>query len=484
MIDYQDINERNRIKSVVAARDPEGIQVAIDNKDFVLKSYPRKAVETDKHQIGFVITRDSVDRDGERILPKAFEKDFDYFLDNPVVLYNHNMREPAVGQMVNHKITDEEIKMWVQFAYDENPTAAMLWKLYSADPPYMRMTSPGFITLEATDDQKMKLPGQKNMTYTRVEMIELSFVNIGANRHATSMIPKDIRTDSTLRKEYEKAVEEPVIFGQIEAFEPDVLKTAEAVQVNLGDADNPIILSVSSSSESEPITAKEEFMSKEKSTQDPSAAPETQTRRVILLQKDMSLADTLNEILGDDDGRDDAINAMATEAGIEIKSVKAILDGDTDTESLSAEHIKGFATALGVDLDVLTKAAAADGTESTDTDDAEDAESVKTKEMAAEADNLKQKYYGFMESMRPAGSFEEVKSKIYSDLDTYLFKNIEDVERYDWLDYDIVGTYPDYVVVCVYNREFKASYQINYTMQDGVITFGDMTQVKLAFEPV
>ena len=174
---------------------------------------------------------------------------------------------------------------------------------------------------------------------------------------------------------------------------------------------------------------------------------------------------------------------MATEAGIEIKSVKAILDGDA--ESLSAEHIKGFATALDVDLDILTKAA-----------DircllkllkpmtTEDAESVKTKEMAAEADNLKQKYYGFMESMRPSGSFEEVKSKIYSDLDTYLFKNIEGVERYDWLDYDIVGTYPDYVVVCVYNREFKASYQINYTMQDGVITFGDMTQVKLGFEPV
>ena len=267
MIDFNDLDERNRIKSVVAARDIEGIQVAIDNNDFALKSYPTKAVEKDKYQIGFVITRDSVDRDGERILPKAFEEDLGYFLDNPVVLHNHNMREPAVGQVVNHKITDEEIKMWVKFAYDENPMAAMLWKLYSADPPYMRMNSAGFITLEATNDEKMKLPGQKNMTYTRVEMIELSLVAIGANRHATAMIPKDIRDDSTLKKYYEKAVEEtPEIPGVVQPFEPDILKADKSVCLNIGDADNPVYVSLSTSSE------KEEFMdkTKEKTTKDPS----------------------------------------------------------------------------------------------------------------------------------------------------------------------------------------------------------------------
>ena len=43
-----DIHERNIIKSAVAARDLDGIQIAIDNKHFALKSYPAKAVETDK----------------------------------------------------------------------------------------------------------------------------------------------------------------------------------------------------------------------------------------------------------------------------------------------------------------------------------------------------------------------------------------------------------------------------------------------------
>ena len=469
MIDFQDINERNRIKSVVAAREMEGIQIAIDNKDFVLKSYPTKAVDADKHEIGFVITRDSVDRDGERILPSAFKKDFDYFLDNPVVLYNHNMREPAVGQMVKHKITDEEIQMWVKFAVDENPMAAMLWKLYSADPPYMRMTSPGFIPLEASNDEKMKLEGQKNLTYTRVEMIELSLANIGANRHATSMLPKDIRNDSVLKSAYEQAVEETPIFG----FEPDVLKSDKSMHVNIGDADNPIIVSLSTSSEMEEFMPNEN--EKEKTTE--------KRKGVVFIDSSMTLSDTLNAIIGDDDDREEVINSIATQAGIEIKSVKEILDGTL--QSPETEVIEGIAKALAVDTEILTKAAVTDDTEGDEPESSNDeTETVKTKEMAAESENIKQKYYGVLESMRPSGSLEERRSKIYKELDSYLFKNIPDIDRWDYLDYDIVGTYLDNVVICVYNRDFKAAYQINYTLDGAMVTLGDMTEVKLGFEPV
>ena len=464
MIDFQDINERNRIKSVVAAREIEGIQIAIDNKDFVLKSYPTKAVDADKHEIGFVITRDSVDRDGERILPSAFKKDFDYFLDNPVVLYNHNMREPAVGQMVKHKITDEEIQMWVKFAVDENPMAAMLWKLYSADPPYMRMTSPGFIPLEASNDEKMKLEGQKNLTYTRVEMIELSLANIGANRHATSMLPKDIRNDSVLKSAYEQAVEETPIFG----FEPDVRKSDKSMHVNIGDADNPIIVSLSTSSEMEEFMPNEN--EKEKTTE--------KRKGVVFIDSSMTLSDILNAIIGDGDDREEVINSIATQAGIEIKSVKAILDGTL--QSPAAEVIEGVAKALDVDTEILTKAAADDETETPE------AETVKTKALVAEAENLKQKYYGYMESMRPTGSFEEVKSKIYRELENYLFKNVPDIEIYDWMDFEIVGSYPQdsNIVVCVFNREFKAAYQINYSTDGDKVMLGEMTEVRLGFEPV
>ena len=241
-----DIHARNIIKSAVAARDLDGIQIAIDNKHFALKSYPAKAVETDKNEIGFVITRDSVDRDGERILPSAFKKDFGYYLDNPVVLYNHRLGEPAVGQMVKHNITDKDISMWIKFAVDENPMAAMLYKLYSADPPFMRMTSAGFIPIEATNDEDMKLDGQKNMTFTRIEMIELSLVNIGANRYAMSMVPKSISDDPVLKSVYEQAVEEPIVIPVEHSIgESEVEPASKTLHVNISDDDQPILVSIS-----------------------------------------------------------------------------------------------------------------------------------------------------------------------------------------------------------------------------------------------
>ena len=49
------------------------------------------------------------------------------------------------------------------------------------------------------------------MTYTRVEMIELSFVNVAANRYAMSMVPKSISDDPVLKSVYEQAVEEPIV---------------------------------------------------------------------------------------------------------------------------------------------------------------------------------------------------------------------------------------------------------------------------------
>ena len=180
--------ERQHIKHVVENRDFNSIQEAIASKQFRMKTLSTKAVDKDTNEISFVVSQDSVDRDSERILPSAFEKDFHYYLENPIVLYNHNSREPAVGRMVNHSISEKDVTMRIKFAVEENPQAEILWKLYSADPPYMRMVSIGFIPLDATDSADMKLDGQKNMTFTRIEMLELSLVNIGANRNALSLM--------------------------------------------------------------------------------------------------------------------------------------------------------------------------------------------------------------------------------------------------------------------------------------------------------
>ena len=489
MIDFNDINERNRIKSVVAARDPEGIQIAIDNKDFALKSYAAKAVDLDAHEIGFIVNRDSVDRDGERILPSAYKKDFPYYLANPVVLYNHNMSEPAVGQMVKHTITDKEILMRVKFAYDENPRAAMLWKLYSADPPYMRMVSNGFIPLAASDKEKDKLPGQKNLTFTRIEMIELSLVNIGANRHAYSMIPKGITDDPILNNELERMLEEtPEIPGVVQAFEPTELKSENAVHVKIPDAHNPIIVSVAltdeTETESESETKEVETPMAKDNEEHTTKAPcpacaekEATHKRIVVLQKDMNLADTLNTIIGDGDDRSDAITSMASEAGIEIKAVKTILDGDTET--LSTEHIKGFATALAVSEDTLTAAAAVDGWQADDVEKS-NGNPHSTKEMS-EAD-ARQKYYGSMSYMSSKGSHEDTRKKIMKALKLFLPGNLPNAENLEYIDIDLLATYDDHAIFGVWNT--KTVYRVDYTMPNGNITLGTLTQVEASFQPV
>ena len=488
MIDFQNIDERNKIKSAVAAREIDVIQVALDNKQFALKSYPTKAVDIDKHEIGFVITQDSVDRDGERILPSAFKKDFDYYLDNPVVLYNHNMSNPAVGQMVNHKIGDEDIQMRVKFAVDENPMAAMLWKLYSADPPYMRMTSAGFIPIEATDKSDMKLEGQKNMTYTRVEMIELSFVNIGANRYATSMLAKGIQDDPVLKSVYEQAVEEPIALPVLQSIESDENTT---LQMNVGDDENPIFVSVSTPGKKEVIMAKDNDQKPTEATPCPKCAAEsekkgaaTSTKRIVVLKKGMTLADTLNAAIGDDDDRSDIIESLANEADIEASTVNQILSGEIDCPPM--ERLEGFARALDISLETLTDAAMEDGCEYEmgDENSEKSLNRLKTKEMGTEDDASKQKYYdSYLNSMRPAGSIEEIKSEIYNALDDYLAKNLPDVERWEYLDYELIGTYPDEGHVLVYCWNTKSTYQIDYTEEAGMIELSNMVKGRLSFQP-
>lgn len=182
------------IKSVLSADDRDRIKAnyavdgdvatALESGKFVRKYTNNKALSIDEenHEIEFVASTAEVDRDGERILPKAYQNTMKYYLDNPVVLFGHDHKIPAVGKMIDHRITDEEMVVRDKFAVDEHPFAKLLFDLYAGE--YMRMVSVGFIPLEWTDDDDMKLPGQRKMTYVEVELIEHSLVNVGSNRSA------------------------------------------------------------------------------------------------------------------------------------------------------------------------------------------------------------------------------------------------------------------------------------------------------------
>ena len=176
--------------------DPDERQASIE-RAIELGFYQRKtlsnikAINSEAHEVEFIISTDTVDRDGERVLPRSFEKHLKLYLDNPVVLWAHNHHEPAVAVMMNHTITDSMMTATDKFAVDENPQAAVLWKLYSADPPFMKAVSVGFIPLDWTFDDEHKLVGQDGRTFLESELIEHSLVNVGSNRHALTRIYQD-----------------------------------------------------------------------------------------------------------------------------------------------------------------------------------------------------------------------------------------------------------------------------------------------------
>ena len=356
--------DRDRIKNLVPAGNAEAIQTVLDDGTFKRKLYKVAEVDEASHEIVFTVTSDTLDRDSERVLPKSLEKDFVYYKENPVVLFHHDHSIPAVAQMVDHKITDTQVVMRDQFAVDiDYPLAKVLWELYSKG--YMRMTSIGFIPIEWTEDEDMMLEGQKGMTFTRIEMIEHSLVNVGANRYALSLseLPAKIRNDSILKTTYESLVESKPITEKPQG----TLVTAPTVYIPQGeDGGNPIHITFQVPEGKET----HENMALSTKNRCPTCEAKAAASKVASETKGTNLATVLNAAIGDGDDRADTIAMMATAAGIEADTVNQILDGEIDCPP--KDRLEKFADTLNITVDTLTEAAMQDGCTYEDAMDEED----------------------------------------------------------------------------------------------------------------
>ena len=128
-----------------------------------------------------VVTKDIVDRDGERVMPsgaklKNFEK-------NPIMLYNHNRwSSKPIGKWANIKVSDDAIEMegFISGASESSKEVLAL-----AQDKVINTQSMGFIPKKWSDDPKDKLPGQKGLTVLEYELLEVSMTDIPANPEAT-----------------------------------------------------------------------------------------------------------------------------------------------------------------------------------------------------------------------------------------------------------------------------------------------------------
>jgi len=147
--------------------------------------YPKvKAVDTENRRITVCISKDEIDRHKERIEISAITDALALYATNPVVLGDHQHRlSTGQSSVIGHspsesfKVLEDEVDIDLIFSITEN--AETYWINYRDG--HQRAVSIGFIDLEwRTED----VDGQKIFITTKLELLEVSCVAVGANRGA------------------------------------------------------------------------------------------------------------------------------------------------------------------------------------------------------------------------------------------------------------------------------------------------------------
>lgn len=130
----------------------------------------------------FVLSDESVNRYKFRVLTNGIE--LGAFLSNPVVLLKHDRTLLPIGKWEN--IRKEGVKLLAEPNFDDSDPLAMSVQK-KVEQGILSAVSIGFDFIEVSDDEKLMLPGQKLSTVTKCELLEVSIVDIPANRNAIAL---------------------------------------------------------------------------------------------------------------------------------------------------------------------------------------------------------------------------------------------------------------------------------------------------------
>ena len=147
--------------------------------------YPQvKAIDRENHSITVCISKDEIDRHKERIEISAIADGLQLYATNPVVLGDHQHRlSTGKSSVIGHsppesfKVAENEVDVDIVFSVTEN--AETYWINYRDG--HQRAVSIGFIDLEWRTEE---IDGRKIFITTKLELLEVSCVAVGANRGA------------------------------------------------------------------------------------------------------------------------------------------------------------------------------------------------------------------------------------------------------------------------------------------------------------
>lgn len=134
-----------------------------------------------KKPITFVLLDDSIVTYGFRVLTEGV--DLEQFKRNPVMLIDHNDGKLPIGKWDN--IRKEKGQILADAAFDYEDTDPEVQRVIGkVERGVVKMASAGLRDAEFSDDQMLKLEGQKLPTISKSRMREASIVTIGANHNA------------------------------------------------------------------------------------------------------------------------------------------------------------------------------------------------------------------------------------------------------------------------------------------------------------
>jgi HK97 family phage prohead protease len=181
-------------------------------EDMVIKraSTPDAMLEDDEEEYcssGYFSTKE-LDFSNDFLPPEAW--DLSIFKKNPLVFYQHRQSDLPIGKVIKISTDDKGLKGKIQYAVQENPSAAIIFKLVKGK--YLRQHSVGFIATKSITkgqkgfDEVNKSMREAHPTYNgrasriilKALLLECSIVNIGDNQMATIDSVKGLNEEEIL----------------------------------------------------------------------------------------------------------------------------------------------------------------------------------------------------------------------------------------------------------------------------------------------
>lgn len=159
----------------------------------------KEAINEERYRIRFIISSDKLDRQGEIVTVDAIADSIPGFSVNPCCLACHQHRlidgtSPVTGSWDTDtfKAYKHHSEMDLEFAVDTK-LGENYWRLYSKR--HMRAVSIGFIPTEWHEEKDEKKG--RYWVITKIELLEISCVPVGANRQALAKLKEYFSGDST-----------------------------------------------------------------------------------------------------------------------------------------------------------------------------------------------------------------------------------------------------------------------------------------------